>query len=238
MKYSHIKHVFAKELRSFFNSPVAYIVIVVYLAILGWFFVSNLFINNISTLRTVFEMTPFLLLFFAPAMTMRLISEEKKTGTLELLMTKPVSEGEIIMGKYLASLALYFFTLLPTLCYYITIVIIGELDTGAVIGGYIGLLLVGGVFLAISVFGSSLTENQVVAFIVSLFIVFALFMLDKILFYLPTSIASILEYISIDYHFSNIARGVIDTRDIIYYFSMIGFSLLLATNVLQRRRWA
>mgnify|MGYP005833862161 FL=1 len=238
MKYSHIKHVFAKELRSFFNSPVAYIVIIVYLAILGWFFVSNLFINNISTLRTVFEMTPFLLLFFAPAMTMRLISEEKKTGTLELLMTKPVSESEIIMGKYLASLALYFFTLLPTLCYYITIVIIGELDTGAVIGGYVGLLFVGGVFLAISVFGSSLTENQVIAFIVSLFIVFALFMLDKILFYLPTSIASILEYISIDYHFSNIARGVIDTRDIIYYLSMIGFSLLLATNILQRRRWA
>jgi len=107
-----------------------------------------------------------------------------------------------------------------------------------VIGGYMGLLLVGAVFLAISVFGSSLTENQVVAFIVSLFIVFALFMLDKVLFYLPTSVASILEYVSIDYHFGNIARGVIDTRDIIYYFSMIGFSLLLATNILQRRRWA
>ena len=238
MKYNNIKHVFIKELRSFFNSPVAYIVIVVYLAILGWFFISNLFINNISTLRTVFEMTPFLLLFFAPAMTMRLISEEKKAGTLELLMTKPVRESEIVTGKYLASLMLYFFTLVPTLCYYITVVLIGELDTGVVIGGYIGLLLVGGVFLAISVFGSSLTENQVVAFIVSLFIVFALFMLDKILFYLPTSIAGVLEYISIDYHFGNIARGVIDTRDIIYYFSMIGFSLLLATSVLQRRRWA
>jgi ABC-2 type transport system permease protein len=238
MKFTNIRHILIKELRSFFNSPVAYIVIVVYLVILGWFFVSNLFINNISTLRTVFEMTPFLLLFFAPAMTMRLISEEKKAGTLELLMTKPIRESEIVTGKFLASLALYFFTLLPTICYYLTVVIIGELDTGAVIGGYLGLLLVGAVFLAISVFGSSLTENQVVAFIVSLFIVFALFMLDKILFYLPTSVASILEYISIDYHFGNIARGVIDTRDIIYYFSMIGFSLLLATNVLQRRRWA
>jgi ABC-2 type transport system permease protein len=238
MKFTNIKHIFTKELRSFFNSPVAYIVIVVYLAILGWFFVSNLFINNISTLRTVFEMTPFLLLFFAPAMTMRLISEEKKAGTLELLMTKPIRESEIIAGKFLASLALYFFTLLPTICYYLTVVLIGELDTGVVIGGYLGLLMVGGVFLAISVFGSALTENQVVAFIVSLFIVFALFMLDKVLFYLPTSIASILEYISIDYHFGNIARGVIDTRDFIYYFSMIGFSLLLATNVLQRRRWA
>jgi ABC-2 type transport system permease protein len=183
-------------------------------------------------------MTPFLLLFFAPAMTMRSISEEKKSGTLELLFTKPIKEYEIIAGKFLAAWALYFFTLMPTLLYYITITSIGDLDTGAVIGGYLGLMLVGAVFLAISTFGSALTENQVVAFIVSLFIVFGLFMLDKVLFYLPTTIAIVLEYISIDYHFSNIARGVIDTRDLIYYFSMIGFSLYLATAVLQKRRWA
>jgi ABC-2 type transport system permease protein len=238
MKLTNIKYIFLKEVRSFFNSPVAYIVIVVYLAILGWFFVSNLFINNLSTLRTVFEMTPFLLLFFAPAMTMRLISEEKKAGTLELLFTKPIKEYEIVTGKFLAAWALYFFTLLPTLCYYVTITFIGTLDTGVVIGGYIGLMLVGAVFLAISVFGSALTENQVVAFIVSLFIVFALFMLDKILFYLPISVATILEYISVDYHFSNIARGVIDTRDVIYYVSAVGFALFMATSVLQKRRWA
>ncbi len=238
MKLTNIKYIFLKEVRSFFNSPVAYIVIVVYLAILGWFFVSNLFINNMSTLRTVFEMTPFLLLFFAPAMTMRLISEEKKSGTLEILFTKPIEEYEIIAGKFFAAWALYFFTLLPTLCYYVTITLIGTLDAGTVIGGYIGLMLVGAVFLAVSVFGSALTENQVVAFIVSLFIVFGLFMLDKVLFYLPISLANILEYISVDYHFSNIARGVIDTRDIIYYISAIGFALFMATSVLQRRRWA
>jgi len=238
MKLTNIKYIFLKEVRSFFNSPVAYIVIVVYLTILGWFFVSNLFINNMSTLRTVFEMTPFLLLFFAPAMTMRLISEEKKSGTLELLFTKPIEEYEIVVGKFFAAWALYFFTLLPTLCYYITVTLIGTLDAGTVIGGYIGLMLVGAVFLAVSVFGSALTENQVVAFIVSLFIVFGLFMLDKILFYLPISLANILEYISVDYHFSNIARGVIDTRDIIYYISAVGFALFMATSVLQRRRWA
>ena len=238
MKLTNIKYIFLKEVRSFFNSPVAYIVIVVYLTILGWFFVSNLFINNMSTLRTVFEMTPFLLLFFAPAMTMRLISEEKKSGTLELLFTKPIEEYEIVVGKFFAAWALYFFTLLPTLCYYITVTLIGTLDAGTVIGGYIGLMLVGAVFLAVSVFGSALTENQVVAFIVSLFIVFGLFMLDKVLFYLPISLANILEYISVDYHFSNIARGVIDTRDIIYYISAIGFALFMATSVLQRRRWA
>ncbi|HYQ87015.1 MAG TPA: ABC transporter permease [Bacteroidota bacterium] len=237
MNFDNIKHIFQKELRSFFNSPVAYIVIVVYLVILGWFFTSNLFINNLATLRTVFEMTPFLLLFFAPAMTMRLISEEKKAGTLELLITKPIQESEIIVGKFLAAWTLYFFTLLPTLCYTISVGLLGSLDIGSVLGGYLGLLLVGGVFIAISVFGSSVTENQVVAFIVSLFIVFVLFMLDKVLFYLPSSVANVLEYISIDYHFSNIARGVIDSRDLIYYASAVGFSLYLATAVLQKRRW-
>ncbi len=238
MKFSNIRYIFLKELRSFFNSPVAYIVIVVFLVILGWFFTSNLFIANISTLRTVFEMTPFLLLFFAPAITMRLISEEKKSGTLELLITKPVEEYEIIVGKFLAAWFLYFFTLLPTLCYYITVSIIGNLDIGPIIGGYLGLLFVGAVFLGVSVFGSSITENQVVAFIISFLIVFVLFMLDKVLFYLPSSLATLFEYISIDYHFSNIARGVIDSRDVIYYLSAIAFSLLLGTAVLQRRRWS
>jgi ABC-2 type transport system permease protein len=238
MNFANIKYIFLKELRSFFNSPVAYIVIVVYLVILGWFFTSNLFLNNVSTLRTVFEMTPFLLLFFAPAMTMRLISEEKKTGTMELLITKPVKESEIIAGKFLAAWVLYFFTLLPTLCYYISVTLIGTLDLGSVIGGYLGLLLVGAVFLAISVFGSAITENQIVAFIVSLFIVFGLFMLDKVLFYMPTSLGYVMEYISIDYHFSNIARGVIDSRDLIYYASAVGLSLFMATVVLQKRRWA
>ena len=238
MNFTNIKYIFQKELRSFFNSPVAYIVIVVFLVILGWFFTSNLFIANISSMRTVFEMTPFLLLFFAPAITMRLISEEKKSGTLELLITKPVHEYEIITGKFLAAWVLYFFTLLPTLVYYISISIIGKLDIGPVIGGYLGLMFVGAVFLAVSVFGSSITENQVVAFIVSFLIVFGLFMLDKVLFYLPSTVASFLEYLSVDYHFSNIAKGVIDSRDLIYYASAVGLSLMMGTVVLQKRRWS
>ena len=235
--FRNIKHIFLKELRSFFNSAVAYIVMVVFLGILGWFFTSNLFIVNISTLRTVFEMTPFLLLFFAPAMTMRLIAEEKKEGTLELLMTKPVKEYEIIVGKFLAALALYFCALLPTLVYYITVAMLGNLDIGPVIGGYLGLIFVGAVFLAISLFGSSMTENQVVAFVVSLLIVFSLFMLDKVLICFPASLATTLEYLSIDYHFSNIARGVIDTRDLLYYLSAVTLSLTLGTVALQKRRW-
>jgi ABC-2 type transport system permease protein len=238
MSLANVKTICLKELRSFFNSPVAYIVIVVFLVILGWFFTSNLFIANISSLRTVFEMTPFLLLFFAPAITMRLISEEKKTGTLELLITKPVRESEIIAGKFLAAWTLYLFTLLPTLCYYVIVSSIGTLELGPVLGGYLGLLLVGAVFLAVSIVGSALTENQVVAFIVSFLIVFCLFMLDKVLIYLPSSLASVFEYISVDYHFSNIARGVIDTRDLIYYGSSVLFLLLVGTAVLQKRRWS
>ncbi len=238
MKFENIRYIFKKELRSFFNSPVAYIVIVVFLIILGWFFTSNLFLANIATMRTVFEMTPFLLLFFAPAITMRLISEEKKSGTLELLLTKPIHEYEIVVGKFLASWALYAVTLLPTLSYYITVALLGTLDIGPVIGGYLGLLFVGAVFIGVGVLGSSITENQVVAFILSFLLVFTLFILDKILFYLPSSLASTLEYLSIDYHFSNIARGVIDTRDLIYYASTVGFMLLLGSVALQKRKWS
>jgi ABC-2 type transport system permease protein len=237
MSFRNVKYIFEKELRSYFNSPVAYIVIVVFLVILGWFFTSGIFLANVSSLRTVFETTPFLLLFFAPAITMRLISEEKKSGTLELLLTKPVKEYEIVLGKFLAAWVLYFFALLPTLSYYITVSLLGTLDLGPVIGGYLGLLLVGAVFLAVGVFGSSITENQVVGFIVSFLIVFVLFMLDKILFYVPATLASVLEYLSIDYHFSNIARGIIDSRDVLYYISAIIFTLLLGTVALQKRRW-
>ena len=234
---NNIKAIFNKELRSFFDSPVAYIVIVVFLGLLGWFFTSSLFLANVASLRTVFEMTPFFLLFFGPAMTMRLISEEKKGGTLELLVTKPIMEHEIVVGKFLATWMLFFVTLLPTLVYFLTISFLGKVDMGPIIGGYVGLMLVGGVFLALGVLGSSLTENQIVAFIVSFLIVFVLFILDKILMYFPGGIATILEYLGVDYHFSNIARGVIDTRDLVYYFSMMALSLLIGSVMLEKRKW-
>lgn len=234
---NNIKAIFSKELRSFFDSPVAYIVIVVFLGLLGWFFTSSLFLANVASLRTVFEMTPFFLLFFGPAMTMRLISEEKKGGTLELLVTKPIMEYEIVVGKFLATWMLFFVTLLPTLVYFLTISFLGKVDMGPIVGGYIGLMLVGGVFLSLGVLGSSLTENQIVAFIVSFLIVFVLFIFDKILMYFPGSIATILEYLAVDYHFSNIARGVIDTRDLVYYFSMMAVSLMIASVMLEKRKW-
>jgi len=237
MNFTNIKNIYSKELRSYFNSPVAYIVMVVFLLILGWFFTSNLFLSNTASLRVVFEMTPFIMLFFAPAITMRLISEEKKSGTLELLLTKPIKEYEIVIGKFLSAWMLFLLTVAPTLCYYVTVSFLGSLDLGPVIGGYLGLLFVGGVFIGVSVFGSSVTENQVVAFIVSFLIVFSLFMLDKVLIFVPNYLASVFEYLSIDYHFSNIARGVIDSRDVLYYCSGIAVTLTLGTVALERRRW-
>ncbi len=237
MNLTNIKYIFLKELRSYFNSAIAYIVIVGFLAILGWFFTTNLFLMNMSSLRVVFEITPFLLLFFGPLITMRLLSEEMKTGTLELLMTKPIREYEIVIGKFLSAWALFFFTLLPTISYYFTVALLGRLDIGPVIGGYLGLMFVGGVFIAVSMLGSSLSENQITAAMISFFIVFSLFMMDKVLYVVPPYLATVLEYLSIDYHFANIARGVIDTRDLIYYLSTISLSLLLGTVALQRKRW-
>lgn len=231
----NVKIILSKELHSLFNSPIAYIIIVVFLLLSGWFFTNNLFLQNVASLRSVFEITPFLLLFFAPAVTMRTIAEEKKVGTIELLLTKPIKDQDIIIGKFLAAWSFFALTLIPTLPYLITIFFLGKVDVGPIIGGYLGLLLVGGGFLAIGIVGSTLTENQVVAFIISFLIMFILFMLDKVVVFLPTSIASVLEYLGIDYHFANIARGVVDSRDLIYYFSLMGFSLTVAAVLLKRR---
>ncbi len=233
----NVPPIYKRELRSYFNSPVAYVVIVVFLAVLGWFFTNNLFLMNVASLRIVFDLVPLIFLFFIPAITMRLIAEEKKAGTLELLTTKPVRDVEIVLGKFLAAWTLLAAALAPTLFYLITIMTLGKVDLGPVISGYFGLLLMGGVYIAIGLLASSLTENQIVAFILSFLIVFVFFILDKVLMYVPDALASTLEFLSMDYHFSNIARGVIDTRNLIYFGSLLGFSLLLATVSLERRKW-
>lgn len=233
----NILPIFRRELRSYFNSPVAYVVIVVFLAIIGWFFTSNLFLMNTASMRVVFELVPLVFLFFVPAITMRLLAEEKKSGTLELLTTKPVTDGEIVIAKFLAAWTLLAAALVPTLLYVITMLSLGSIDLGPVLAGYLGLLLMGGAYIAIGIFASSLTENQIIAFITSFLIVLALFLMDKVLMYVPEGLASTLEFLAVDYHFSNIARGVIDSRDIIYFASLLGFSLLLATVSLERRKW-
>ena len=233
----NILTIFRKELRSYFNSPVAYIVLFVFLIITGWFFTSSLFLGQVVTMRNVFDIIPFIFLFFVPAISVRTLSEEKKSGTIELLLTKPISDTDIVMGKFLAALALTGIALAFTLIYVISLTFLGKIDLGSIIGTYIGLLLMSGVYISIGIFASSLTENQVVAFIISFLMVFALFLLNKVLVFLPTSLASILEYISIDYHFGSIARGVIDTRNIIYYLSGITIFILLTRASLERRKW-
>jgi len=237
MDFSNIVTIFRREIRSSFNSPVAYVVIIVFLAIIGWFFTSNLFLMNVASLRIVFELVPIIFLFFIPAITMRLLAEERKAGTLELLTTKPVRDVEIVLGKFLAAWTLLVAALIPTLLYLITIMVLGKPEIGPLLTGYLGLLLMGAAYVGIGLFASSLTENQIIAFIVAFLIVLGLFMMDKVLMFVPAALASTVEFLGIDYHFSNIARGVIDSRDIIYFCSLIGFSLMLATVSLERRKW-
>ncbi|NIN00026.1 MAG: ABC transporter permease [candidate division Zixibacteria bacterium] len=226
-----------KELRSFFDSPIAYIVITIFLLITGWFFFSDLFLVNQASLRNLFGIVPFIFMFFVPAVTMRLISEEKRSGTIEVLLTLPVRDHEIILGKFLAGLILIFAAVILTFVYTLTLSGLGDLDFGSVVAGYIGLIFLGAAYLSIGVFTSSLTQNQIVAFITSFVIIFALFMLDKVLIFMPGFLVSFFEYVSVDYHFSNIARGVIDSRDVIYYLSIIFLFLFLAVRALESKKW-
>ena len=235
---NNILTLYKKELKSYFSSPVAYIVLAVFLGITGWFFTSNLFLGGVVTMRNVFDIIPFIYLFFIPAITMRTFAEEKKTGTIELLLTKPITDLEIVLGKFLAALTLTCVALLFTLVYVISLTTLGQIDYGAIIGAYAGLILMAGIYISIGIFASSLTHNQVVAFIISFLIVFALFMLNKVLVFLPSALASILEYISIDFHYGNIARGVVDSRDLIYYLSGMLIFILLTKTSLESRRWA
>ncbi|RJO65664.1 MAG: ABC transporter [Myxococcales bacterium] len=225
-----------KEFASYFNSPIAYIVISVFLLINGWFFFQQFFLVGQATLRGLFSTMPILYMFFAPAITMRLIAEERKTGTLELLVTLPLRNWDIVVGKFLAGLALLLLATFLTLPYAITVGLVGELDWGPVIGGYLGLTLLGAGYVALGTFCSALTRNQIVAFIIGLALCFVVYMFDKVLFYAPAFMASFLEYLSIDYHFSNIARGVIDTRDLVYYASFVTMFLMFSVYALDSER--
>jgi ABC-2 type transport system permease protein len=220
---SNVLPIFKKELRAYFTSPVAYVVITVFLLICGWFFSTSLFVVGQASLRNVFQIVPFVYTIFIPAITMRLIAEEKKAGTFELLTTMPVTDFEIIAGKYLAATALLLTALLFTLIYAFTVGALGEPDVGVMVAGAIGICM------------SSLTENQIVAFILSAFIILVLSLIDKVLMFVPAALASIFEYLSTEYHFNNIARGVLDTRDLVYYASLIALSLFFAARAVQRR---
>jgi len=234
---NHIAVFSKKELKSYFDSPIAYIVITIFLLITGWFFFNNLFLVGQASMRDLFSTVPFIFMFFIPAISMRLISEEKRSGTIEILVTLPIKDYQIILGKFFAGLILISSALVLTWIYALFLSVLGNLDFGATFSGYIGLVLLGAAYLSIGLFTSSLSQNQIVAFITSFVIIFALYMLDKVLMFLPGFLASFFEYLSVDYHFSNIARGVIDSRDLIYYLSLIFFFLFLSVRTLESRKW-
>jgi len=225
-------------MKSYFNSPAAYIVLVIFLLLSGWFFASPLFINNQANLRTLFSIIPLLYLFFIPAITMGLLSREKNTGTMELLATLPLKDTQIVMGKFWASVSLIGVGLLLTSVHFFTIILLGtNVDIGAIFCGYIGLLFLGAVYSSIGIFASSITSNQIVSLIISFFIIFFFFVIKFFLFFVPDFLVGTFQFLSIDYHFSNIIRGVIDTRNIIYFVSLIVLFLKLAQSSLENRNW-
>jgi ABC-2 type transport system permease protein len=239
--------ILAKELNSFFSSLVGYIVITIFLTGIGlfmWVFPETEVLNyGFATMETLFSMTPFVYLFLIPAITMRTFAEERKSGTMELLLTRPLTDLQLILGKYLASLVLVLFSLLPTLIYYYTIVELGSpqgnIDTAAVIGSYIGLILLGGVFTSIGIFASIITDNQVVAFILAVFFCFILYTGISSLTSLSFlgSGAYLISQLGIDYHYISVSRGLIDSRNLAYFLSLIVLFLYATYLVLRSRKW-
>ena len=231
--------IYKKELRSFFTTPMAYIFLVVFALVNGYFFTNTFFLYNQSDMRSLFGIVPLVYLFFIPAVSMGLISREKSLGTIEIITTLPVRERDIVIGKFLAGLTLILVALFTTLIHYITLINVGTtIDHGAVFTGYLGLALLGGVYTAVGIFSSSLTENQVIAFIVGIAIVITFFLMDKLLVFVPPGIAGLIQYLSTEFHLSNMSRGVIDTRNIVYFGSVIGFFLFMTTRVLESRKWS
>lgn len=240
MNTTNIKTIYSKELKSYFNSPVAYIVMIVFMVISGFLFTMSFFQINVASMREFFGsffIQLVLFVVFIPAITMRSFSEEKKQGTLELLLTKPITDIELILGKYLSALTLIVITLAPTIFYFFIIWMIGPIPFWPFVTSLLGYILMSAFFIGIGIFVSSLTENQIIAFIVAVLICLFFFLLGKLLVVFPTSMVSVFEYLTTDYHLSNISRGVIDSRVLIYYFSMIFFTLFLTKVSLESRKW-
>lgn len=240
--------IFKKEVHQFFSSITGYVAIILFLLANGLFlFVfkdTNLLDSGYANLDPLFELAPMIFLLLIPAITMRMFSDEFKSGTMELLGTKPLTGWQIVMGKFLASALIVLIALIPTLVYYLAIVqlqsVPGSIDTGAITGSYIGLLLLGCTFTAVGIWASSITTNAVVAFLVAVFTCYILYTGFDALSKLPVFTGGAdyyLQMAGISFHYNSISRGVIDSRDIIYFFSVIGLMLYLTKTSLQRRIW-
>jgi ABC-2 type transport system permease protein len=242
-----MRSIYLKEIRSFLSSLIAYIVIIVFLLAIGLFMwiypETNVIDFGYANMDTLFSMAPWVLIFLISAITMKSFSEERKTGTIELLTTQSVNDNQIILGKYLAGLTLVAFAILPTVIYYYTIHQLGSpegnLDSGAILGSYIGLMLLAACYVGIGIFSSSITDSQIVAFVLSMFLCFVFYSAFEQLskFNMSGKIAYWIEWMGIDYHYRSISRGVVDTRDILYFFSFIAFFLGLTKVVFGSRKW-
>ncbi len=240
--------IFKKEISHFFSGATGYLSMLLFLTINGLFLFifpdNNIFSSGYATLQPLFDIAPWVFLLLIPAITMRLFAEEWKDGTMEILLTVPLKEMQIISGKYLSGIFLLLFALIPTFIYYVTVrsLAVGssDVDTGAIVGSYIGLFLLGGVFTAIGTWCSSLNRNTVVAFLLSVFFCFMLYSGFGTLSQIPVFSGGAdyyLQLLGIRYHYQSISRGVIDLRDVIYFLSIIAFFLFLTKLSLDKRTW-
>ena len=229
------RHIFKRDFKVYFLSPIAYIVISLFLILSGWFFFSTFFLFNQAEMRNFFGLLPVLFSFIVPAVTMRLFSEERNTGSYELLLTLPVSAADVVIGKFAAAVAFVGLMIVPTVSYAVFISFYGDLDWGPVVGGYLGALLLGAAFASVGLFASSLTRNQIIAFIVGMSVCFFLTLIDKMLFFLPASWIGVLQFLGADTHFQNISRGILDSRDILYFLSVCFVALYGTYRVIQQK---
>jgi len=239
---------YRKEIKSYLSSLIGYIFIGVFLIIAGlfiWVFpnINNILYANVASLQGLFNISMFLFLFLVPAITMRTFAEENRGGTMELLLTKPISDTQIITAKFLASLTLLVIALLPTLLYVISVYNLGNppgnIDMGSTWGSYLGLVFLGAAFISIGMFASSLTSNQIVAFVVAAPLCFIIYFGFDFIYELDIfgSLGPFIKSLGIEYHYNSISRGVIDTRDLLYFASVIFIFLIATRVVLVSRKW-
>lgn len=230
-----------RELSSFFDSLIAYVMIILFLGLSGtftWLVGTNVFVSGQANMQIFFGIAFWSLFFFIPAITMRMIAEENKAGTIELLITKAVTDSQIVWGKFLACFLLVLIALLCTLPYYITISQLGNIDGGAVIGGYFGLMLLSASYISIGLFSSSLTQNQIVAFLVALSIgILFQLLFDVIGGSFTGALGALFNFLSMSAHFESISRGVVDSRDLLFFFSIIILGIIASQVMLSKRNW-
>ncbi|PKL19351.1 MAG: ABC transporter [Spirochaetae bacterium HGW-Spirochaetae-5] len=234
-RFSVLHAIIKKELKSYFNSPIAYIVITIFLVFTGFFFFKDFFYFNQAEMRNLFQLMPLMLCFVIPAVTMKLLSEERHSGSFEILLTLPVSTQDIALGKFLAGTIFSLIMISPTLLYLITLMFLGSPDFGPIIGGYLGIIFLAAAYTSIGILASSFTKNQIISFISAWAACFFLWLLDKMVVFFPSKLGFI-SYFGTDYHFQNISKGLIDSRDIIYFVSICVLSLMFTVKAIEERR--